>query len=115
MPPEIQAWARGGDTVGTVYSDQQLIPTEEVPGGQPGLRLSPNPVVDRLYVEWDSPPPKKSQLECYDPFGRIIFSQPVPVGATEEVVSLYGLPPGAYLLQLRSPDWRLSRRFIKME
>ena len=76
------------------------------------LRLSPNPVIDRLRIE--SEEPIVGVIEIHDTDGRLASSQSGS-GLLEEVINVSHLKVGSYFLTLRQKDGAvLSLHFVKL-
>ena len=102
-----------GVTVGTVYSDQQLIPTKEIPSTQLSLNIQPNPVKDELVVSWQEPLSQSSTLECYDLFGQLVLRRMIVPGNTTIQLGVADWPNGMYVVKLSDNRKMYSARLIK--
>ena len=102
-----------GDTVGTIYSDQQLIPTKEIPSTQLSLNIQPNPVKDELVVSWQEPLSQSSTLECYDLFGQLVLRRMIVPGNTTIQLGVADWPNGMYVVKLSDNRKMYSARLIK--
>lgn len=69
------------------------------------LRVYPNPVQGRLYVQGIM----ADQLRLYDALGKLVFQKDQP----ESSISVHHLPNGLYLLQVEVDGQRLNRRILK--
>ena len=79
-----------------------LTATPEVVPAPAALRLWPNPAGHTLQVEAPQAPPGLLHAVLYDARGREVRRLRLPSGQSEWQLSLEGLPPGLYLLALRS-------------
>ncbi|MFN0177054.1 MAG: T9SS type A sorting domain-containing protein [Saprospiraceae bacterium] len=76
------------------------------------LRLSPNPVRERLHIE--SPDARMERLEVFDTLGRLVLSQDGR-GETRFDLSVETLPPGLLLLAVRTREGAVLKKFIHQE
>lgn len=75
----------------------------------PKTLIYPNPVTDRLYIEGDK---AGGKISLFDLSGQLIRSEPAgAAGHTSLDVST--LPAGSYLLQIRSENQVINRKFNK--
>jgi photosystem II stability/assembly factor-like uncharacterized protein len=76
------------------------------------LRIFPNPARDVLNLEWEAPTPgSQATFEIMDLSGRRIAG-PKAV-ELKNTIDISALPAGTYVLNLRSREGRISKRFIK--
>ncbi|MEM1359229.1 MAG: T9SS type A sorting domain-containing protein [Bacteroidota bacterium] len=81
------------------------------------LRVSPNPGIGLLMVEWEMPRPGPMKLAVMDLRGSVLHQQPArnySAGLHTMDLDLrqYGLPTGSYLLRLSSPGYQTSTKII---
>ncbi len=79
-----------------------------------GLRLMPNPAMDRLVIEREEASPLLS-VEAIDAAGRRIPLRPEPTSALRSVVNVEQLAAGAYRLQVRTDNGVQMQGFIKCD
>jgi len=73
------------------------------------LSVFPNPTTNHWILEWNYP--EKAHLQITDLQGRLLHEQEVEPGRQE--ISAEGLPPGVYLLQIRSEVASGSVKVVK--
>ena len=76
-----------------------------------GLRLWPNPADDMLNIAFPAATHLPVQLTLSDLTGRVLLSQ--EISQPHSVISLSGLPRGAYFCRLASKDLNVSTKIIK--
>lgn len=80
----------------------------------PGLQLYPNPVNQRLHVQWDAAMPGLYQLQVHSTQGQLLLSRELSVqGAGICHIPVRDWPRGTYILTLHNGTQRISRRFVK--
>lgn len=91
-------------TCGDTYSDifhfttKSLVSTFEVAGSK--VKLFPNPVTDRVTIDFETPIAPDSRLELHSLNGQLLRTQALATGKNEVVLSLTDLAAGQYLLQV---------------
>ncbi len=77
------------------------------------MTLAPNPVRDRLTVRLPDSFRSAGELRISDAVGRQVRTEQVPRNGREHILSVSGLPPGYYILQIKGEKEEfLSRPFI---
>jgi hypothetical protein len=89
------------------------VSTPEVVAMDP-LRVYPNPVLDRLNLELGSATGTVVEHELLDATGRSIRAGQLNVEASGVAhIDVQGLPPGTYLLMVRTAAGRTWTRVVK--
>lgn len=90
------------------------------PGGagvSPGLKLSPNPVNNELFVQYPGVKEKRASFLLYNVSGQLLWQREmnVPAGYPDTRISIdvNGLPGGLYFLGMRANASFLMGRFVK--
>ncbi|MEO0776139.1 MAG: T9SS type A sorting domain-containing protein [Bacteroidota bacterium] len=79
-----------------------------------GIRISPNPFSDHLWLEWDTPVGDKEwQLQIHDLRGQLLYQQELPRAALQTQVAVPNLAAGLYLVQIRWGDTVYSTKLIR--
>jgi len=89
--------------------DYRYITNTEENSELTGLSLFPNPTTNHWTLEWNYP--DKARLQITDLQGRLLHEQEVQPG--QQKISAQGLPPGVYLLQIRSEVASGSVKMVK--
>lgn len=89
-----------GDTYSAIFhfTTKSLVSTFEVAGSK--VKLFPNPVTDRVTIDFETPVAPDSRLELRALNGQLLRSQALATGKNEVVLSLTDLAAGQYLLQV---------------
>jgi|GEM_PF-891918 len=64
------------------------------------LQVHPNPVYDRLFIQWTTPAKAGDQLQLYNAQGRLIKTQRVAAQTLAMEWGIAGVQPGAYVVVL---------------
>lgn len=75
------------------------------------VKISPNPSNGIFKVDFDSFNMAQTFMRIYDTQGKTVFSS--KVNSNLMVISLDKLSNGIYLLEVQTPDGKVSKRFIK--
>lgn len=78
-----------------------------------GLNLYPNPVSDRITIDFAKPLAENGKLLIYNSIGKIVTSFSVSKGQTKASFGISSLAAGTYSLVLNSPDTVAKKNFIK--
>ncbi|NJB86763.1 subtilisin family serine protease [Lewinella marina] len=96
----------------TVFLGDDCVNNRSLPLPDALWSLSPNPARERAYLRWESPL-RVAGVSLFAFDGRRLGEWSVQPTARELPLELGELPPGAYLLQLRTADGRSgSRRLL---
>lgn len=87
----------------------QLLPERELE--ELDLVCAPNPAQDQLHVQWNDQPGEATHLTISDLNGRVLQQITPGIGGRAEV-SLAGVSPGVYLVQLRTETALSTRKII---
>jgi len=83
------------------------------------LQIFPNPAYEVLNLKWESPTHQELSIEVFDATGRLIknavSNQNFTAGNNQEQIDLEELPPGIYLLRIRSDEGFLYHQFSKFK
>ncbi len=95
----------------TVYPAGNVRP----PDAPAGLTLYPNPVDNELKVQLETTTQQEGEILIFDLGGRLIHRREVDAGVDEVVLLLttWAMPNGVYLLQFKTDEEVLIRRFVK--
>jgi PKD domain len=96
--------------------ETRICKTVRVPGNnEPALRLTPNPVVNVLHVEFRSTHTEQVNIKILNGFGAPVrtYVRNVTVGQNNWDVELATLMPGIYTFIVQSPNQLASAIFIK--
>ncbi len=84
--------------------------------GMGKVLIYPNPVTDRIIIQFEQAAGTEYQAELMNMNGQVIRSQRINVGADNKIeLSLEGLVPGVYAIRLYSDKATYNGRFVKME
>lgn len=76
--------------------------------------LFPNPFRGNFQLEWGCPPAQTVEALLFNSWGQMVFRQSIRAGSSEaSITPPPGLPPGLYLLLLKSPEQSLFRSIVK--
>jgi alpha-amylase len=82
---------------------------------QIGLALYPNPVSEKLHVEWDASLVANPEISIYDLTGKLLVLKQVNGDSGVMILSMENLENGSYILVLSSDSIRLSTKsFVKL-
>jgi Domain of unknown function (DUF4397) len=93
----------------------QLVNTNELDDKMTALRLSPNPVYDRVRIDLTLTESTELRYQVVDPLGRVSLEGDLGMAAPGETVreiAVAGLPAGLYRLVLRSARGVQTRGFV---
>lgn len=107
-----RGWAGGTDGMIAVYDGS--VGMAEGPQPETGVQLFPNPATDQLNVLMGDEP-GEVLISIYDLQGRELLEHLFRNNGAPIRLSVAGLPPGSYMLQLRSGQKQLSAKFVKSE
>ncbi|MBX3101969.1 MAG: PKD domain-containing protein [Bacteroidetes bacterium] len=79
----------------------------------PQLSVYPNPVRDKLCLQWNAPLASPAELQVLDVQGKTVQSLPVAAGVQRLWCEASHLPPGIYTLLLAAGNNTSARRFVK--
>ena len=84
------------------------------------VRLFPNPVTDKLTIEWPSSVNKSTEISVINQAGQVVKQQPLIEGhnlrpTQQTTLSVSDLPPGLYFIKLQSGQNQVVKRFFKIE
>ena len=97
-----------------VFFNQPLLITSTVAAAQPGsLVVYPNPAHGQVMLELPGSS-EPAQVELRDALGRLIRVMTVVAGSSGQTVpvSLMGLAPGLYVVQVHTSTWRRVQRLL---
>jgi hypothetical protein len=98
--------------LGGIIMDTVIVAAKDLPGNQPLVRLSPNPVRETLTIE--SPDALMEQIEVFNLHGeRVIFQNINRKNRVELPTS--ALPPGIWLAAIQTRSGVAVRKFLKTE
>lgn len=110
-----------GPMLSDTCSVTECVVVEAIPGGVTAVdgvaarlsswRADPMPVVDQLLLSGTA----EEAVECsvMDMRGRVVFSRLLTSGVERHTVDVSLLPPGGYLVEIRSPQGRQVLRMVK--
>ncbi len=105
---EVQGSVIGGDTVGTVFSDSQMLGMQDVQA--PGIiGLFPNPAADELVIEISSK--ERLTWQISDALGRELTNGRSN-GTTRMIIPVAALAPGSYIFCLITAQGTSAKHFI---
>ncbi len=111
LKPETEYFYRAYATnlAGTIYGRQQELTTLHA-------RIYPNPISDKLYVDFYNESNQKVEIVLANTMGEVVKRRRVnTVGDVQEVLSVAHLAGGIYILSIESefkfPVWQLMKRF----
>ncbi len=112
--PDYGSWMALAD--GTTYPLPRFVGTKNLTDVVEAVRLSPNPVAASLVLQMQIGHPQQDvHFAVRDLHGRIFSDLErayLPAGVHSEVLSATDLPNGLYLLEMRSNEGVLTRRFV---
>lgn len=78
--------------------------------------LFPNPATKYLTARFDSKKSAGGEMFLINTLGEVVTSQKADVknGGNEQIIDIFDLPAGTYILQLRLEDEMVSDRFVKL-
>ncbi len=111
--PGFQVWVAEID--GTTYPLEEIVRTNDLADGLDDLRISPNPAVDNLFVQFSLNEAKALRYGVRDVTGRLVLEGDfgtVSAGAFSRKLGLGRLPAGMYQLELVSGDGVQTVKFV---
>ncbi len=111
--PGFQVWV--AETDGTTYPLEEIVRTNDVPGGLRDLRIAPNPAVDNLFVRFNLDEAKALRYGVRDATGRLMLEGDfgnVGAGEFSQKLDLGRLPSGMYQLEVVSADGVQAAKFV---
>ena len=80
------------------------------------LVLYPNPILDRLNVQYSSEKEQETTFAIIDPMGKVQFltTRNITEGNNLIQLNLESLPAGNYTLQIQNQDQRMNNKIIKL-
>jgi len=94
-----------------IPSDQLSV--DEIEGDTFKMKLFPNPVLDKLYIEVEGEPHESLNYRIYNNLGYQLISGKIKTG-TKHAIDVQKLEKGFYILNIITDDGMQSSRFIKM-
>jgi hypothetical protein len=106
---------------GTICSDSKLIQLIEQPLGLVPVRTNttwniyPNPGKGQVHIEFNKIANEVVKLQVYTTGGKLVLSKQSLTSSfySGEVLDLEHLPPAIYLINITSPSFQGTKRFIK--
>ena len=86
---------------------------DEIEGDTFKMKLFPNPVLDKLYIEVEGEPHESLNYRIYNNLGYQLISGKIKTG-TKHAIDVQKLEKGFYILNIITDDGMQSSRFIKM-
>ena len=80
------------------------------PAENEGIKIYPNPVLDKLYVQGLDGP---ALVRIYDIHGRLLLT--IPVDGPSAEIDMHDLSTGIYLIHIKAGTASVIRRFLKSE
>jgi hypothetical protein len=80
------------------------------------VRLYPNPVVNKLYIELNGAPNnQQANLIIYNIAGSVEKNIPVTLSGSIIQVEVASLTPGMYVLSLVNESLKIEKKFLKVD
>lgn len=108
--PDFRTWMALAD--GTTYPLPTFVGTATPQLAPISMQLSPNPAHTFLQLRFESGTPERLQYYVRDVSGRVLKNGQLDAAAGSAYLSLEGLTPGSYLLDLRAVHRAGIARFI---
>ena len=98
--------------LGGIQMDTVIVAAKNLPGKQPFVQLSPNPVREMLTVE--SPDAPLEQIDIFNLQGVRVISQTINRENRFEL-PVAALPPGMWLATIQTKKGMVMKKFLKAE
>jgi len=106
---ELYVAALSGGTLYRITAAETAFPAPDRTG--PVLRVYPNPVTDRMWIEYRGILEPDTQISLYTPEGKLLISG--DTGGNPRELNLEHLSPGIYILGIRLSDGMHFHRIVK--
>ena len=97
--------------------DVELIPWVTDISGREGLKIGPNPFVNRCIISYTAWIPGRYHIRLYDLKGRLVFQEERFHGMADShdyKLDASGLDPGVYILRFIAPTSSITRKIYKI-
>jgi hypothetical protein len=105
-------YVKNGDTTGIVYPDDFILQKVPASGFPNRLTIYPNPARDVVHVQIPENDRKPVVVELYGSGGKLVRRLEEQVANSMMRVDISGLPPGLYLLMVKTPGNSMSRKLV---
>ncbi len=111
---ELIGYIKGLDTVGTVYSDEELTVSLSKPLElEQNLKLFPNPSHDYFSITFDEPAKELYKIELIDINGAVLYRAEFPKGKRSSKFDISNVSKGIYFVKVQGASGVKTIRIIK--
>ncbi|MDH3648389.1 MAG: T9SS type A sorting domain-containing protein [Saprospiraceae bacterium] len=78
------------------------------------LNISPNPVQERLFIEWSSQEVQPVAIRIFNAMGELVDQRSIEAYDQDMAVSVWDYPNGIYMVQIGAERGFQTKRFLKL-